>query len=316
MRSLSFLRVFLAIFVLSLVAAPAGAGGGGPFPPRAGQPGSTAVALDDPRIVAWAERMVSVEWGEDLSEEWMAPERALGPASGNVMDVVSLGRGGRITYETALPVIDRAGPDFAVFGNAHNDYFLELAFVEVSSDGENFVRFPTASLTKDPVPAFGSVDPTMVDGFAGKFRVGYAVPFDLADLRGEPGAEYLDFNDVRYIRLVDVVGGEDPRFTSLPQSRDSEGRLVYDPFPTIASAGFDLDGIAVFHSELRAEPVPGGITLRWRAQPGASTRILRSTNLREWSVHETLAPANTAEQVWTVSFGEEARVFFGVAAEW
>lgn len=288
---------------------------GGPFSPRVGEPGSTGVALDDPRIVAWAHRMVSVVWGEDLSGEWKAPERALGPASGNIMDVVSLGRGGRITYETALPVIDRAGPDFAVFGNSHSDYFLELAFVEVSSDGERFVRFPNASLTAEPVPAFGRVDPTMVDGFAGKYRVGWGVPFDLADLRGLDGAEYLDFNNIRHIRLVDVVGGTDERFTSLPQSRDSHGRLVHDPFPTVGSAGFDLDGIAVFHSELRAEPAPGGITLRWRAQPGSATRLLRSTDLREWSVYETLPPADTAERVWTLSLGEEDRVFFAVAPE-
>ncbi len=307
---------FVVIFALSLVAKPAMADGGGPFPPRVGQPGSTAVAPDDPRIVAWAHRMVAVEWGEALSEEWKAPERALGPASGNIMDVVSLGRGGWITYETALPVIDRAGPDFAVFGNAHNDFFLELAFVEVSSDGENFVRFPATSLTEEPVPAFGNVDPTMVDGFAGKYRVGWAVPFDLDDLRAEPDAEYLDFNDVRYIRLVDVVGGTDERFTSLPQSRDSGGRLVYDPFPTVGSAGFDLDGIAVFHSELRAEPAPGGITLRWRAQPGAATRVLRSTDLREWSVHDTLPPADMAERAWFAPIGTEERVFFTVEPVW
>ncbi|MCC5807614.1 MAG: hypothetical protein JJU00_14920 [Opitutales bacterium] len=311
-----YFRSFLTAFSLSLVASPAAVGDGGPFPPHAGQPGSTAVALGDHRIVAWAERMVSVEWGEDLSEEWKAPERALGPASGNIVDVVSLGRGGRITYEMALPVIDRAGPDFAVFGNSHNDFFLELAFVEVSSDGEHFVRFPNSSLTKHPVPAFGSVDPTMIDGFAGKYRAGHAVPFDLADLRGEPGAEYLDFDDVRYIRLVDVVGGTDERFTSLPQSRDSEGRPVYDPFPTVASAGFDLDGIAVFHSELRAEPGPGGITLRWRAQPGASTRVLRSTDLREWSVYDTSPPAEAAEHLWLAPIGAEERVFFVVAPVW
>lgn len=310
------IKCLRATLCVLLSVGPVFAEDGGPFSPRVGEPGSTAVALDDPRIVAWAQRKISVEWGEDLSEEWKTPERAVGPASGNVMDVVSLGRGGRITYRLALPVIDRAGPDFAVFGNSHSDYFLELAFVEVSTDGERFVRFPNTSLTDEPVPAFGRVDPTMVDGFAGKYRVGWGVPFDLADLRGLDGADCLDFNDVRYIRLVDVVGGTDERFTNLPQSRDSAGRPIHDPFPTVGSAGFDLDGIAVFHSELRAKPNPGGITLRWRAQPGAATRLLRSTDLREWSVCDTLPPADTAERVWTLSLGEEDRVFFAVDPEW
>ena len=77
---------------------------------------------------------------------------ALGPAdaydfgtglpSTSPTTVVSLGDGGSITLTFAHPLSDGTGPDLAVFENAFNDTFLELAFVEVSSDGANFVRFP------------------------------------------------------------------------------------------------------------------------------------------------------------------------------
>ena len=40
--------------------------------------------------------------------------------------------------------------DFCVFENAFNDSFLELGFVEVSSNGNDFYRFPSTSFTQDP----------------------------------------------------------------------------------------------------------------------------------------------------------------------
>ena len=39
--------------------------------------------------------------------------------------------------------------DFCVFENAFNDSFLELGFVEVSSNGNDFYRFPSTSFTQD-----------------------------------------------------------------------------------------------------------------------------------------------------------------------
>jgi len=57
------------------------------------------------------------------------------------------------------------GFDFAVFENSFNDSFLELAFVEVSSDGINFVRFPATSNTQTDVQitGFGTIDPTYIN---------------------------------------------------------------------------------------------------------------------------------------------------------
>jgi hypothetical protein len=80
------------------------------------------------------------------------------------------------------------------------------------------------------------VDPTQVDGFAGKYRQGFGTPFDLDNLADDPN---LDKNAVRYVRIVDIPGDG--------ASLDTSGDPIYDPFPTTDSAGFDLDGVAVLN---------------------------------------------------------------------
>lgn len=210
--------------------------GTGPFAPAAGLEGSTAIPKDHPAIIAWADDVADYSPGEALDSAWMDTSRALGPAQGNVYQVLSLGRGGSVTFYFSEGIANGEGWDFVVFSNAFDDYFLELAFVEVSSNGQDYHRFPTQSLTTLPVPAFGQVDTTQIDGFAGKYRVGFGTPFDLSDLAGTPG---LDLSQVRYLRLIDVVGNG--------STRDSGGRPVYAPYPTVGSAGFDLDGIGIMH---------------------------------------------------------------------
>ena len=117
----------------------------GPFPPAAGQSGSTAIARTDVTIQAWASRVTSYQPGTGLTAEWSQPERALGPATGQVEHVASLGDGGSITLTFDGVIIDGPGPDFVIFENGFDDYFIECAFVEVSADGVNFVRFPGQS---------------------------------------------------------------------------------------------------------------------------------------------------------------------------
>jgi hypothetical protein len=180
--------------------------------------------------------------GEDVSKEYQEESQALGPADGNPVRVVALGRGGTLTLSFGQVIPNQPGPELAVFENSFSDVFLELAFVEVSSDGENFVRFPSLSETPEEVDAFGAIDPTNITGLAGKYRGGFGTPFDFADLPAEPD---LDRNGIRFVRLIDVVGGEGSDVTNLPISRDSRGRRVYDPFPTMGSAGFDCDGVAL-----------------------------------------------------------------------
>jgi hypothetical protein len=184
--------------------------------------------MDEPSLADWATDWEAYQPGDDVYESFQTPELALGQAVGSSFDVVSLGRGGQITMIFDPPIQNGAGWDFAVFENSFSDTFLELAYVEASSNGVNFFRFDNDSLTPSPVSGFGAVDPTNVDGFAGKYRQGYGTPFDLDD---------LGLGTASHIRIIDVVGDG----TNL----DTSGDVIYDPYPTTGSAGFDLEAIGV-----------------------------------------------------------------------
>lgn len=253
-RGLSTLMLILAGASNGLCDGPAF-----PFAPAAGQSGSTAIHRLDGAFVGWANGYTNVQYGAAVDETWKTPTKALGQAEGTSYDIVCLGRGGQITLTFSEGITDGAGYDFAVFENSVSDTFLELGWVEVSSDGIHFVRFPNYSYTAGPVGSFGDVDPTYVYGFAGKYRQAYGTPFDLAELQwvsdviagGTNGFSsayadaflanypYLDVSSVHYVRIVDVVGDG--------SGFDAEGYIVYDPYPTTGSAGFDLDAIGVIH---------------------------------------------------------------------
>lgn len=234
----------------------------GPYPPAAGVAGSTAIPADDTRISGWATGCVVLPGPQQINDDQLGPATygsagdALGPADANAGDptpVVSLGDGGSATLTFEHPITNGAGPDFAVFENSFNDSFLELAFVEVSSDGQNWLRFPSDSRTQttqqvngdDTAGKFGGIDPTDLNNLAGKYRAGFGTPFDLSDLIGQPGAASVDLTTITYVRVVDVIGSINP----LLGSRDSFGHLVNDPWPTpYETSGFDLDAVGVLHS--------------------------------------------------------------------
>ena len=241
------LSVLAALSALSVTPALAG-----PYAPAAGVDGSTAISKDDPLIQSWASGYLGYLPGANLDAAWQTPDKALGPAEGTSTDIVSLGTGGSITLTFDDPIANGDGYDFAVFENSFSDTFLELALVEVSSDGVNFFQFDAFSLTPDPVSAFGSLDPTNIDGLAGKYRQGWGTPFDLDVFSGVAG---LDINNVSYVRLLDVVG-DGSMFDNSPTPNP-----IYDPYMTTGSAGFDLDAIAVLNSASTVVPVPASIWL-------------------------------------------------------
>jgi hypothetical protein len=219
----------------------------GPYPPAAGLTGSTAIHKDDPAFLGWATGYLNYIPGTDVDLSWQTPEKALGKAVGNSFDIVCLGNGGQITMTFGTPIRDRTGWDFAVFENSFNDTFLELAYVEVSSNGTDFFRFSNDSLTASPVGGSGAVDPTNIDGLAGKYRQGYGTPFDLAFLAGV--SPLLDILNVGYVRLLDIVG--DGNYL------DTSGNVIYDPHKTTGSGGFDLDAVGV----INPVPLPAGVWL-------------------------------------------------------
>jgi hypothetical protein len=213
------------------------------FPPAAGLPGSTAIAMSDTAILGWAADVASVNYGDEVTAEWKTPDNALGAATGTSGDIVALGRGGDITLSFDPPIKNDDGYDFAVFENAFSDDYLELAYVEVSSDGVTFLRFDNAYLGETPVDTYGTHETTLIGSLAGKYRVGFGDPFDLAALANRPEARdgTVDLDNVVYVRVVDVVGDG--------SATDSFGRVIYDPYPTTGSAGFDLEAIAVLHQQ-------------------------------------------------------------------
>ncbi|MEX2484683.1 MAG: T9SS type A sorting domain-containing protein [Brumimicrobium sp.] len=223
------------------------------YAPPAGQAGSTAIEKDSPLFSSWATD-ISVTRGyvniEDTTIEaqgsnkasYGAPTNALGPASGNAADVVSLGDSGIAILTFENPIINGAGYDFAIFENSFNDDYLEFAHVEVSSDGVNYVRFPSHSEVQSDVQihGFGSTDARRIYNLAGKYKGGYGTPFDLEEIKDSSS---IDANNITHVKIIDVVGsiGESGTF-------DSFGNKINEPFSTpYESGGFDLDGVGVIN---------------------------------------------------------------------
>jgi hypothetical protein len=155
-----------------------------------------------------------------------------------------LGDAGIAILQFSTPIINGNGPDFAVFENAFNNTFLELAFVEVSSDGQNFVRFPSFSNndTSFQIGPFGASDASKIHNLAGKYRAGYGTPFDLEELKDSTN---IDINNISYVKIIDVVGSILPDYCS----RDSRGIIINDPWSTpFNEGGFDLYAIGVIHA--------------------------------------------------------------------
>lgn len=224
----------------------------GPYAPPADEAGSDAVAAEDAAIVQWAAGGTVARGKADITS-MAGPEVSFGTISdalgasdaegSSSFPVVSLGDGGSATLTFAKPIQDVPGPDFAVFENGFDDTFLELAHVEVSSNGVDFYRFPSVSLTQTTVQtaAFGTLDATDLHNLAGKYRGGFGTPFDLAEMkRLHP---QLDTQRITQVRVVDVVGSIDASHGT----RDSMGNLINDPFKTnFSTGGFDLDAVGSF----------------------------------------------------------------------
>lgn len=226
------------------------------FAPASCFPGTTAMHADSSAFVAWATGC-TVERGlmrinkPNLGYASFGEEALVAGVPGGTYDVVSLGDGGSATVTFASPIYNGEGPDFAIFENGlHPDtdstmtlYFLELAFVEVSSDGEHFFRFPAVThvQTETQVGGFDAINPAQIHNFAGKYEAFYGTPFDLDEVEDNL---LLNKNRVTHVRIIDVVGNINPEYATY----DSEGHPVNDPWPTgFNTGGFDLDAIGVIH---------------------------------------------------------------------
>lgn len=196
---------------------------------------------------------------------------------------------GHITLFFDQPIVNGPGPDFAVFENGFiSDYtipgtgsiagaiFAELAYVEVSTNGIDFIRFPSVSLML-PINAngltdlnfggtgaYGTIDPTNVYNVAGKHANAYGTaswgtPFNLKDVENAPNVlnGTVDINNINYIKVVDIPGNGffkdsatilidpntiDPN-TGLGGTYYTTDHGIHDAWLTWGSGGYDLEAI-------------------------------------------------------------------------
>ncbi len=240
------LKLFILLFICAVASQAQ-------YAPAPGDNGSIAIHRDSSAISGWADSCIVSRGYIDISDtnavyegsnraSYGADDHATGYADNYA---VSLGDGGIASLYFSTPIHNGPSFDFAIFENSFSDNFLELAFVEVSSDGVNYFRFPSASLsdTNTQVESFGFLNPEEIHNLAGKYRMFYGTPFDLEELKGITG---LNIDSITHIKIIDVVGSIQTEYGS----RDSQGRMINDPFPTpFNSGGFDLDAVAILNTE-------------------------------------------------------------------
>ncbi len=193
---------------------------------------------------------------------------------------VSLGDFGSIVVTFGVPIVNGPGLDFAVFENGADfgmfGLSLELAFVEVSSNGTDFFRFASVADDADAVRTLGPFgsrpDATGLNNLAGSQVLAesggtvterFGTGFDLEDLAGLAGPN-LDLNNIIAIRIIDVGGldpielagledsGGEPIFSAgevdALTTLDSEGNVIIDGDGFgAASNGFDLDAVGAIN---------------------------------------------------------------------
>jgi Secretion system C-terminal sorting domain len=218
------------------------------FTGQVGQAGCDAIYKDSSIIIAWAKKCRINRGWQDISNPILKTtvgdsSSAIGVADG--LNVISLGDGGEAILQFDLPIINGTGADFCVFENAIPG-FLELAFVEVSSDGLNFFRFPATSNTQTltQIGAFDATgNATLLNNLAGKHLANYGTPFDLQELQNING---LNINAITHVKVIDVVGS----VTQIYATKDKNNNTINDPWNTpFASGGFDLDAVGVIHQQ-------------------------------------------------------------------
>lgn len=264
------------------------------FAPRDGWAGSTAFPKDSSVFITWAvsaqvERgWKDIRFADSGKVNTGTEQMAAGAADGQT---VSLGDGGRATLAFNPPIVDGPGADFAVFENGFHirnnsdSDFLELAFVEVSSDGQKWVRFPAQSAndTNIQLATFDGSKASKVHNLAGKYTSGFGTPFDLAELSDSTG---LDLMAIRYVRVIDVVGSLDDQLCS----RDALGNKINDPFPTpFNQGGFDLDAVGVIynqHSPNGLERIRTFVPYPNPCRTETGIRIAEEDGTLKWSVFD------------------------------
>ncbi len=290
------------------------------FAPLPGELGSIGMHKDSSVFIAWATNVVlergpmDIQFPLDGDSSHGTESDAVGPADG--VSVISLGDGGVATATFSIPITNGPGYDFAVFENGFADNFIELAFVEVSSDGVNFVRFPAISEAPTDVQYWnGSYsDCRYYNNFAGKYRANYGTPFDLEELSDSTS---IDINAISHVRIIDVVGSIDPLYGTF----DSQGNIINDPYPTaFYTGGFDLDGIGVIHQGALGLDESNSAQVTVFPNPSAGKFYIQTEQEAECSVVDTHGKVihsgtlNSMESI-DISFAPQGVYFLKIETE-
>lgn len=264
-----------------------------------GTEGCQAIRFDNEAILGWATSCVVTRGYQNIEQagalaDYGTDNDGVGASSESTGEgVVSLGDAGYAVLTFGMPISNGEGYDFAVFENALNHTFLELAFVEVSSDGEHFYRFPSVSntQTEQQITNGGAVDATKLHNLAGKYTVGWGTPFDLEELDGYSN---LDINNVTHVRIVDVVGSINPLYGTT----DKNGHLINEPYPTpFGSSGFDLSGVAVMNGWTPTAVNNYQQEVSFMAYPNPCQKVLNVNNV---AVNEPVSLFNAmGQQIWS-----------------
>ena len=226
------------------------------FAPQVGFNGSTAIHKNDVLFIDWANSVsitrgyLDIEIPENGEVDYGVLSNAIGQANNAI---VSLGDSGEAILTFNHPIRNGQAADFAIFENGFLEEqgsemaFLELAFVEVSTDGITYVRFPSVSevSTTTQIDGFGFINAREINNLAGKYIVDYGTPFDLEELTNLVQGTTVDLNTINYIKIIDVVGNINPTYASF----DSQNNIINEPYPTaFSSGGFDLNAVGVIHN--------------------------------------------------------------------
>jgi len=194
--------------------------------------------------------------------------RGRGEYQGSI-HVLTLGVDGSVTLAFDITIINGPREDFIISenpffildggGNPTGMNFVELAYVEVSTDGVHFARFPSISTTAGPVGPYEGIYPENVTNLAGAYPVYANVdnndldPFDLEEAGGDafdldellddPFVQSgdVDLQNINYVRIIDILGDG--------SCLDSQGNPIYDPTGP-GNNGADIDSVTVINYRL------------------------------------------------------------------
>ena len=247
----------------------------GPF----GSFSDTGISPDN--VSAWATGVSNYLPTAGVDAGASVATHAVGESDGNVVslgelsqaDVQAVAASGSIAISFSGDIFDGPGADFAVFENAGTFFddpfiFAELAFVEVSSNGSDFARFPATSLNTEGIGnlktdifagfgrSFAGINTTNVNNLAGIHPTNTGTPFDLSELANHSLviSGRSDLDAVRYVRLVDIPGTGDVV--------DNQGNPILDAWQTVGSGGFDLDAVGAINF-VPEPPSSALISLAW-----------------------------------------------------